>query len=197
MKPMRVTIANLIAIVGFVAVAAAALRAGSEAWDCAWFGVTFVVLLVATLFVVHQRGSRQAFWVGFGLFGWAYFLASFVPSIETRLPSSKLLQRLDSMLAARVVTLNMLVINADGSRTVQKVNALSSDGTTMATNLQGPTTNLGYALAMIAGPGRTTQSFVQIGHLVFVWILAFLGGHLSRILYVRQVRRSTDPEKSI
>src|SRR5207248_4578990 len=96
MRPPRFTIAGLLVVILFVAVAIAALRAATAAWDSGVFGVTLAILLAAVLLAVHRAGRQRAYWLGFALFGWTYLVASLIPPIEARLPSTKGLAYLDS-----------------------------------------------------------------------------------------------------
>src|SRR4051812_38701620 len=99
MRRPRITIASLLGIVAFVGVAFAALREPTDAWDATLLGLTLLVLITSALLAVHRTGERRAFWQGFALFGWAYLVASLVPSIESRLPTSKALVAVRAMLA--------------------------------------------------------------------------------------------------
>ena len=91
MRRPRITIAGLLGIVAFVAVAFAALRVPTDGWDGGVFGVTPTVLLISVLLAAHRTERRRAFWIGFALFGWAYLLVSQIPPIEARLPTTKAL----------------------------------------------------------------------------------------------------------
>src|ERR1700730_17908009 len=88
-KRFRFSIASLLGLVVFVAIAVAALRAASDSWDSALFTTTLAMLLVSVLLTVHSVERKRAFWVGFCLFGWAYLVASLVPQVEPRLVTTK------------------------------------------------------------------------------------------------------------
>ena len=49
--------------------------------------------------------ARRAFWIGFALFGWSYLGLSLVPSIESRLMTTKALAYLDSKVPGRSLRL--------------------------------------------------------------------------------------------
>ena len=91
MRRFQFTIAGLLGVVVFLGIGLAALRAASDAWDAAPFGVTLMALLISVLLAVHRTDVRRAYWVGFALFGWAYLLASQLPTIELRLPTTNAL----------------------------------------------------------------------------------------------------------
>lgn len=98
MSRLRFSIRSLLLLVLFVGVAFAALRASNDDWDAGVFGVTLLVFLSSVLLAVHRSGRKRSFWLGFVLFGWAYFGACFVPPVASRLPTTKGLASLDSMI---------------------------------------------------------------------------------------------------
>ena len=101
MKHIRFSIASLLVVVLFVAVGFAALRESSDLWDSGVFTLTLAALLISILLAVHRTESRRAFWIGFALFGWIYLGLSLVPSIESRLMTTKALAYLDSKVPGR------------------------------------------------------------------------------------------------
>ena len=174
MRPFRFTIASLIGVVGFVALAAASLRAATPAWDRWLFGGTLLVLLTSVLLAIHRTGRKRAFWLGFSLFGWATLGASLVPTIAARLPTTRALQRLDEL---RPEGLAKVDFDRDGFADLFVVN--SSTGATEA--------GRSWALAMKnAVPWdasrRSTENIIAIGHSLVTLMLAFAGGLLSRTL---------------
>ena len=95
MRRFRFSIASLLGVVLFISVALAALRASTDAWDGCLLGLISLCLLTAVLLAVHRKDRRRASWLGFALFGWTYLIASLIPPIEARLPTTKGLAYLD------------------------------------------------------------------------------------------------------
>ena len=101
MRCIRFNIASLLIVVLFVAVGFAALRESNDLWDSGLFTLTLTVLLVSMLLAIHRTEARRAFWIGFALFGWIYLGLSLVPSIESRLLTTKAIAYLDSKVPGR------------------------------------------------------------------------------------------------
>jgi hypothetical protein len=91
MRRFRFSIAGMLGVVMFIAVALAALRASTNAWDSGVLGLDLLILLTATLLAVHRADRKRASSLGFALFGWAYLVAGLVPPLESRLPTTRTL----------------------------------------------------------------------------------------------------------
>jgi hypothetical protein len=81
----RLTIAQMLGIVGIVAVGLAAVRAGTETWLKAVSTLTLALLMISLLGAIARPRDRRAAWIGFALFGWAAFLAISVPAVQQEL----------------------------------------------------------------------------------------------------------------
>ena len=71
--PRRLSIAGLMAIVLVCSLGLVALRSQSGAWAGGAYLVTYAVLLLAIVGAFCRRESERAWWIGFALFGIAYF----------------------------------------------------------------------------------------------------------------------------
>ena len=60
----------------------AALCRGDWFWARVMFSVTLGLFLAAILGALYRTGVNRAFWIGFAVFGWAYILLAFVPSLR-------------------------------------------------------------------------------------------------------------------
>jgi hypothetical protein len=89
MTRFRFSIASLLGLVVFLAVALAALRESTYPWDSALLALTLLVLLTSVLWAVHRTDRRRAYWLGVALFGWAYLRASLVPQVRQRMLTTK------------------------------------------------------------------------------------------------------------
>ncbi len=101
MPKLRFNIGNLLVIILVLGIGFAALRESSDLWECGTFSVTVGVLFISILLAVHRTESRRAFWIGFAVFGWIYSGLALVPSIESRLMTTKVLAYLDSKIPGR------------------------------------------------------------------------------------------------
>jgi hypothetical protein len=209
MRRLRFSIANLLILVLFVAVAIAALREATDLWDRGVFSLTLGLLLVAVLLAAHRADRRRVYWMGFALFGSAYLGASLVPPIESRLLSTKGLAYLDSKVVGRnqyllgefVVTDGHGVgavtadLNVDGNADIYVASA-TDPHFLMAGREPQTSTNRRVISLWDAGTGKllytsggTSENFTRIGHSLLALVLAFVGGHISRSLFDRETRQ--------
>ena len=96
MRRFRFHLGTLVILVLLLGVAFAALRESNDTWDSGIFSITLGMLLISILLAFHRTEKRQAFWLGFALFGWIYLGLSLAPSIQSRLITTKGLAYLDS-----------------------------------------------------------------------------------------------------
>jgi DNA-binding transcriptional ArsR family regulator len=106
MRRFRFSIASLLVVILFVSVALAALRMPTDAWDSGVLGLTLLILLTATLLAVHRTHRQRAYWLGFALFGWTSLIASVIPPIGSRLPTTMGLAFIDSKIPGREITVS-------------------------------------------------------------------------------------------
>jgi hypothetical protein len=187
MKIPRFTIRSLLLVISFVGVAVAALRASTGIWDGCLLGLTALGLLTSVLLAVHGTNRRRAFWLGFVLFGWAYLVASLIPAIGPRLPTTKGLALIDSKIpwrernpvtavqAVASITSSPAATNPVQGFVVPPLLFASPQGDVWVWD-----TTTGR---LLSGPNGSTEDFIRIGHSLLALLLAFSGGHLSRHLY--------------
>src|SRR5271157_3785369 len=96
MRRFRFHIGTLLILALILGVGFAALCESDETWDSSIFSLTLGMLSVSILLAIHRTEQRRALWLGFALFGWTYLGLSLVPSIESRLLTTKALAYLDS-----------------------------------------------------------------------------------------------------
>jgi hypothetical protein len=196
MKRIRFNIANLLVTILVLGVGFAALRESSDLWDNGVFTLTNGVLLISILLAVHRTEPRRAFWIGFALFGWVYLGLAFVPSIESRLITTKALAYLDSKVPGRSTVLYHVINTGTGSRTVTPQVTWAVGGIRTATAGQGQVRVWVVATGkLLSGRSGTTENFIWIGHSLFALLAAWLGGQLSRRLY--QSSRPQEPTATV
>ena len=183
MKGIRFTIASLLVVVLFAAVGFAALRERSDLWENGVFTLTLASLLTSVLLAIHGSISRRAFWIGFALFGGTYLGLSLVPSIESRLLTTKALAYLDSNVLGRspgVIIGRLTGSLPSAGPTTQVVNI----ETALVRN-QLVTSSQGVATVWDLGTNKLLDSwsiFVRIGHSLSALLAGCVGGFLSRRL---------------
>jgi hypothetical protein len=185
MRNLRFNIASLLGVILFCGVGFAALKESSDLWESGLFTLTIGVLLVSILLAVHRSEAKRAFWIGFALLGWGYLALSLVPSIESRLVTSKGLAYLDSKVPGRPSQVWTVVVTGTGSRgpgnQVQNT-AFTFDRAKVTNSSSGVVTLWDAPTGRLLSWGGTTENFVRIGHSLFALLAAWLGGLLSRRL---------------
>ena len=194
MSRIRFTIGSLLGVIVVLGVVLAALKESSDLWESGIFSVTLVVLLASILLAVHRTESRRAFWLGFALFGWSYLGLSLVPSMESRLITTKAFAYLDSKVPGRSLGTFTIRLSGNGSGSpgnqVENV-AFSADGTRLAASSQGSVRVWDAATGrLLGGWTGTTENFIRIGHSLFALLAGWFGGLLS----LRLSRASRSPE---
>jgi FG-GAP-like repeat len=218
MRRFRFRLGTLLILIIVLGVGFAALRESNDTWDSSIVSLTLGVFLISTLLAIHRTGKRRAFWLGFALFGAAYLAMSLVPSIESRLITTKLLGYIDSRVSRSIPAgLAYFDYDSDGSMDLYVVN--NSQPNVLYLNkgngmFQDVTTGVGLNPAgkrvtgngrlflnnspglWLRGSGGTTASFMRIGHSLFALIISLLGGRLSGYLYAKNrqpVQGSANP----
>jgi hypothetical protein len=189
MRRFRFSIGTLLLAVLAGGVGLAALRESTDAWDSGVFSVAVAMLLIAVLLALHREGARRAFWLGFALFAGTYLVASLVPSVESRLLTSRGLPYLDS----KMIFPARRAQRWSGSLAL----AFSPDGRLFAEPTQ-QTVRLWDAASgkLLAGPYSSSKNFVRIGHSLWALLLGYLGGWLSRSLFTSSRARPTEPSRN-
>jgi hypothetical protein len=182
MRRFRFSIARLLGVVLFISVALAALRASTDAWDGGLLGLALLLLLTAILLALHRTHPKRAYWLGFALFGWSYLIASMIPPIGSRLPTTKGLAYLGTRwISPLPAGLTYFDYDNDGSLDLF-IAGSPTDPSLFGLDLFGaavPSTNPALFISTIGTP----KNFARIGHSLLALVLAFIGGRLSRWLY--------------
>jgi hypothetical protein len=189
MRRPRFHIGTFLILVVFLGVGFAALRESNELWNSGSFTLTLGILLTSVLLAAHRRESRRAFWSGFALFGWTYLGLSLIPSIESRLLTTKGLAYLDSKTPGRslgVFTLRLSTSTSGSPNNQVQAVTFTSTGSQLVTSSHGEVRLWDVATGkLLQGWGGTKENFVKIGHSILTMLLAWLGGQLSRSLYAK------------
>jgi hypothetical protein len=187
MRNLRFNIASLLVVILVLGVGFAALRQADETWESGLFSLLLVSLLAAVLMSIHRSQAKRAFWIGFALCGWVYLGLSLVPSVESRLVTTKALAYVDSKVRARSWAVFYIRQPATGSGAFgnwYRRLAFSADGRRLAASGNGTVRIWDAATGrLLSGWSGTTENFIRIGHSLFALLAAWLGGLLSRRLY--------------
>ena len=105
MKNITFSIKGLLTAVTVIAVGLFALMNASYVWSSVVLSFTLLLLLIALVAIVYRRGESRAFWVGFAIFGWAYFILTHPPlgeSYHSLLPTHAALEALHESVSQEV-----------------------------------------------------------------------------------------------
>ena len=186
MPKLRFNIRNLVTIIFILGVGFAALRESNDLWHSGVFTLTIGILLISTLLAIHRKESRRSLWIGFAVFGWIYLGFSLVPSIESRLITTKGLSYLRSKLSERSLKFN--TVKHARSWSLASRNQVQNPGNNTAGNDGIVVSHKVWLFdrtsgRLLTGWSGTTENFVRIGHSLFALMIGWLGGLLSHHLW--------------
>jgi hypothetical protein len=172
----RFPIAALMAGVVFLALGLAVLRSGSSASFRAFYAATLLALLLAIIAARYRPGGEGAFWFGFAVFGWGYFLIGIGPWSEwgrtTITGHGEYLQlRANPLLPTEGLIERLADYHAGHLRP-----PLTGKNVTVS-----PEVFRAHAKAL-AGYTEVRESVIGFGHLISVWVLGAVGGWISWLI---------------
>ncbi len=105
MKSLQMSILALVLIVVVCAMAFTALKTASDLWYGALYTFTAVLLLAALVAARFRRGNEKAFWFGFAVFGWGFFILGLGtwPILTEEEPSGMGIVLNQNLLTSRVI----------------------------------------------------------------------------------------------
>jgi hypothetical protein len=176
MTRIRFHIGTILFVILVSGVGLAALKEASDVWQQGVFTATVAALLISLLLALHRTGSKRAFWTGFALFGWAYLALSAIPSLESRLVTTRLLAFLYPKLPGELHS---------------GISSLGFSHWTYQAIVEGDTTIVTGSVPQSVFPVRprgSREDFLRIGHALLALIAALMGGRLS--LWLAQRKKS-------
>jgi hypothetical protein len=200
MRRFRFHLGTLVIVVLLFGVSFEALRESNETWDSSIFTLTLGVLLTSILLAIHRAEKRRAFWLGFALFGLAYLALFLVPSIESRLITTKGLAFIDSKVPRSIARSEVLFDDLLVENNSQPITLTVKEGTGNLIEMPVVAGSKPLFPIILAGPSLTrssgtTENFVRIGHSLFALLAGWLGGQLSRCLC--RASRSSEPTAAV
>ena len=102
MSRLHVSLAGLRGVVLASGISLAALRNASPTWAGVTLLLVLCLLTTSILGIAYRRRAARAWWLGFGLFGWGYFVLAFAPwpsGVRPDLPTTALLAYLHAKIS--------------------------------------------------------------------------------------------------
>jgi hypothetical protein len=173
------SIRGLMVVIVLLCVAFAALRFPTPLWANVWFSLTVATLTLAVPAAIYRRGTQRAFWLGFAVCGWVYFMLALSPWFQGeggfQLASTTILD----VMSPHIVRKDDLLRNYVGGFNPQYAPVERTPW--QAWNLpefppENPWHRVGYVT--LISPGV----YLRIGHAFFCILVAFLGGGIVRYL---------------
>ena len=204
-----ISIRAMFCIVAFVGLACVALARAKSIWATMMFTAALAVISLGVLAAILRRGAKQAYWIGFALFGWLYLWMAHWPgefSNESRLQidpngtlaSTRLLvyaynEWLPKIRETPAATEASAYIAGSGGYATSMPNVIAGGYGGMVPPggaYGGPGTGgggMGGALVVTTPPAIVNypamHEFMRVGHSLFTIILAVAGGALGAYLY--------------
>ena len=182
----RSSMAMMLVVVGLMAVGFAALRVSSRLWASACVSTALLGLVGSIAAILYRRGGTRSFWVGFALFGWAYFLIAFAPP-----PFNALRDLLVSAPALGILEEKLLDPPPPPPKPVGRTGLPTS---TRVSNLgYSELSPWSYWTDTDRSNPFASDSFSRIGHALFCLGIATAGGAFCRVLHDTQSPSSPSP----
>jgi hypothetical protein len=206
-----ISIRMLLAIVAFIALACTALVWANGIWATTLFTAALGVLLFAVLALILRRGVKQAFWIGFAVFGWGYLWMAHWPNGDYAFSMSGgfgggtrqwTLQQgeEDSLATTRLLAyayLNWLTKirtaptpTSPPTPVTYTVGAYEGQPVIVGAGGSAPAT---APTAPAGTPFPSMHEFMRVGHSLFIIVFALVGGWLGTILYRTREAKEKPP----
>jgi hypothetical protein len=173
-----------------------AFRSPSNLWATTLFSAAFGVLVMGLVNLVVRK--QRAYWGGFCVCGWAYFVAAFGPlAIEPKLVTTAVLDMAYPYLAnGRIITKD----TSDGTVRIWSLDPPQQQATTprvwLRTRLKADPNARWLAWTATAPVSlECPENFRTIGHSLFTLVIAAVGGCYGRLSSMKS-QAGTGPGES-
>ena len=106
------SIRGLMIVIVILALAFTGLRTPSRIWANAWFTLALLGVTIAIPAAVASVGDRRAFWVGFAVCGWVYFVFTLAPWVDKEASHQLLTTTILDVASSYIVDNQYLIKNA-------------------------------------------------------------------------------------
>jgi hypothetical protein len=179
MRHFRFSIRGLMVMIVLLCIAFAALRYPTPLWANVWYSMSVASITLAVPAAIYRRSEQRAFWVGFAICGWVYFILALAPWMQGEAGFQLVTTTILDLMAPHIVQTDYLVRSYIGGFNPQY--ALGQPTPWQVWNLpefppENPWHRVGYVT--LTSPGL----YLRIGHAYFCVLIAFVGGWIVRYL---------------
>ena len=194
MKWARFSIARLMGFVLVAGLGLAGLKGANEAWAGAYFTLMIVGLTLAILNAAQARGKARAFWAGFAISGWVYFLLIFSAvgpnrMSQPQLSTELLIDRLEPAIYPSTAASNTITFTPM-PYLIQATPATPAGPSPLVATYTTISTKLG-SMAVLP-TNMAPLHYRQIAHSLATLLVGAIGGFYSLWLAGRRERREAD-----
>jgi hypothetical protein len=204
-----ISIRAMLCVVAFIAVACVTLARANAMWASLTFTAALAAISFGLLAAIVRRGAKQAFWMGFALFGWLYIWLAHWPSDFSDFGAAATGPtpwRLQNDSSDTLATTQLLVYAyMEWLPRVREMPAPPVPPAPIPGAFGGGLPNTGFGGFAGGGfpPAPPTydypalHEFTRVGHSLFTVLLALVGGILAANLYRTRDQTSSDKRAAI
>jgi hypothetical protein len=189
------TLRGLFVLVAILAVCCAALKFAGV-WASVFFGIALLIVVGIAIVAFVDRGSRQAYAIGFTLAAFSYaatvlvthtgFGGGELSPYSCSLPTTKVLAP-----AFRLIVHQTWIDSGTGKEVPNYVPPKS--GGSILTGGGGSLAGVGGFMNLHEFPDQRT--FMAVGHVLWALVVGCIGGYFGRLTYARRQMNGASPIK--
>jgi hypothetical protein len=176
MRHFRFSIRGLMVVIVLLCVSIAALRFPTPLWANFLFSLTVAALTLAVPAAIYRRGEQRAFWVGFAICGWVYFMLALSPWSPREAGFQLATTTILDLMSPHIVPKNFPPSKLYRGFNPQIAPFEPTPWQVWNMPDDPPANRYSVGYVSITSP----ELYLRIGHAFFCMLIAFLGGGIVR-----------------